>query len=128
VTKNLPDPEGPLSDILPSSTIEAASDAVLATSKQPEQARKSSKTGPYVTLTGVQQAQVARFALLHGNQAYSTKIKDSSVSTWKLKYVEEFGRKRGEFEENGDIIVHSIPQKKRRWPLLLGNKLDDRVK
>jgi len=31
-------------------------------------------------------------------------------------------------QENGDIIVHSIPQKKRGRPLLLGNELDDRVK
>jgi len=118
---NLPDPEGPLSGVLPSSTIKAANDAVLAASRQP-QPPKSSKRGPYVTLTGVQQAEVARFALAHGNQAaihryteeYSSKIKDSSVSTWKSKYVEEFSRKRdaGEFEENGDIVVHSIPQKK----------------
>ena len=89
-------------------------------------------------LTGVQQAQVARYGFSHGNQAairryndeYSTDIKDSSLSTWKSKYVEEFGRKQdvGEFEENGDIVVHSIPQKKRGRPLLLGNELDDRVK
>ena len=43
VAKNLPDPEGPLSDVLPSSTIKAANDAVLATSRQLEQAPKSSK-------------------------------------------------------------------------------------
>jgi len=34
--KNLPDPEGPLSDVLPSSTIKAANDAVLAVSQQPK--------------------------------------------------------------------------------------------
>ena len=139
MAKNLPDPEGPLSDVLPSSTIKAANDAVLATSRQLKQAPKSSKLkrGPYVTLTGVQ-AQVARYAFLHGNQAairryndeYSTDIKDSSLSTRKSKYVEEFSYKRDaeEFEENGDIVVHSIPQKKRGRPLLLGNELDDRVK
>jgi len=32
----LPDPEGPLSDVLPSSTIKGANDAVLAVSQQPE--------------------------------------------------------------------------------------------
>ena len=140
MAKNLPDPEGPLSDVLPSSTIKAANDAVMATSRQLEQAPKSSKLkrGPYLSLTGVQQTQVARYAFSHGNQAairryndeYSTDIKDSPLNTWKSKYVEEFGRKRdaGEFEENGDIVVHSIPQKKRGRPLLLGNELDDRVK
>ena len=54
MTKNLPDPDGPLSDVLPSFTIKAANDAVLAVSQQPKQARKSSKR---VTLTGVEQAQ-----------------------------------------------------------------------
>ena len=138
VGKNLPDPEGPLSNVLPSSTIKAANDAVLATSRQPERAPKGSKRGSYATLTGVQQAQVARYAFSYGNKAaihryseeYSTNIKDSSVSTWKSKYAKEFDRKRGagEVEQNGDIVVHSIPQKKRGRPLLLGDELDERVK
>jgi len=139
VAKSLPDPNGPLSSVMPSSTIKAANDAVLATqSRQTEGASKPSKRGPYVMLTGVQQAEVARYAFSHGNKAairrygeeYSTEIKDSSVSTWKSKYAEELDHKReaGEFEENGDVVVYSIPQKKRGRPLLLGNELDDRVK
>ena len=139
VAKSLPDPNGPLSSVMPSSTIKAANDAVLATqSRQTEGASKPSKRGPYVMLTGVQQAEVARYAFSHGNKAairrygeeYSTEIKDSSVGTWKSKYAEELDRKReaGEFEENGDVVVYSIPQKKRGRPLLLGNELDDRVK
>ena len=114
VTKNLPDLEGPLSDVLPSSTIKAANDAILAISKQRKpKARKSSKRGSYIILTGVQQTEVA---FSHGNQVairryseeYSTTIKDSCVSTWKSKYTEEFGCKQaaGEFEENGDILYH----------------------
>ena len=79
----------------------------------------------YVKLTGVQQAQIARYAFVHGNKEairYYTKqyncvpeIAESSVSTWKAKYTEEMKRKRkvGEFEPNGEVVVHSIPSKKR---------------
>ena len=36
VSKCLPDPEGPLSETLPSATIKAANEAVLAASEQPK--------------------------------------------------------------------------------------------
>ena len=36
VSKSLPDPEGPLSETLPSATIKAANEAVLAALKQPK--------------------------------------------------------------------------------------------
>ena len=36
VSKSLPDPEGPLSETLPSATIKAANEAVLAASEQPK--------------------------------------------------------------------------------------------
>ena len=75
------------------------------------------------------QAEVARYAVSHGNKAainryskeYSVKIKDSSVSTSKSKYVKEFDRKRkaGEFEGNEHVVAHSIPQKKRVGMCLL---------
>ena len=131
------DPEGQLSDELPST---AANDAVLAmtTARQSNGGPKPTKRGPYVILTRVQQAEEARFAILHGNKAgicryskeYSTEIKDRSVNTRKSKYVEEFDckRKGGVSEENEDVVVHSIPQKKRGRPLLLGHELDDRAK
>ena len=100
VPKRLPDPEGPLSQTLPSVTIKAANEAVLAATSKSAKERPS-KRGHYVKLTGVQQAQVARYALSHGNQAairryceeYSTELKESSVSTWKSKYVAELDRK-----------------------------------
>ena len=89
-------------------------------------------------LTGVQQAQIARYALSHGNQAaicryneeYSTEIRESSVSTWKSKYVTELDckQKAGDFEASGALVVDTLPLKKRGRPLLLGNELDDQVK
>ena len=137
ISKSLPDPEGPLSETLPSATIKAANEAVLAASKQPPN-KQLSKRGHYVKLTGVQQAQIARYALFHGNQAairryneeYSTEIKESSVSTWKSKYVNELDRKRkaGDFEASGEVVIDTLPLKKRGRPLLLGSELDDQVK
>ena len=41
VSKGLPDPEGPLSETLPSATIKAANEAVLAASKQPKVLRSN---------------------------------------------------------------------------------------
>ena len=89
-------------------------------------------------LTGVQQAQIARYALSHGNQAaircyceeYSTELRKSSVSTWKSKYVAELDRKQkaGDFEASGEVVVDTLPLKKRGRPLLLGSELDDRIK
>ena len=91
LAKNLLDPEGPLSDELPLSTIKAANDAVVAvtTARQSNEGPKPTKRGPYVIHIGIQQAEVARFAIKHGNKAaircyskeYSTEIKNSSVST-----------------------------------------------
>ena len=51
-------------------------------------------------LTGVQQAQIARYALSHGYQAairrhceeYCIEVRESSVSTWKSKYVAALDR------------------------------------
>ena len=52
--KRLPDPEGPLSETLPSASIKAANKAVLASSKQQEELpSKPRKRGLYVKLTGV---------------------------------------------------------------------------
>jgi len=88
--------QGPLFDELLSSTIKVDNDAVLvvATSRRSNGVPKPTKRGPRVTLTGVKQAEVERFAFLHGNKfaiclyskEYSSEIKDSSVSIWKSKY------------------------------------------
>ena len=58
------------------------------------------KRGSYVRLTPVQHVQIAEHALAFGNKAairryvreFQTEIKDSSVSTWKAKYVNEMKR------------------------------------
>ena len=60
----LPDADGPLSRLVPSSSILDANDAYIKTSS----AGQSSKWESYVKLTGVQQAQIAKYALFHGNK------------------------------------------------------------
>ena len=85
----------------------------------------------------MQQAEIAKYASLHGNKAairhfakvLGTEIKESSVCTWKSKYLTEIKRKvsLGETTEGG-VVVNSLPVKKRGRPLLLGDKLDSDVK
>ena len=131
----LPDPEGPLSQSIPPASIKDANEAYLIAAARSE----ANKHGSYVNLTGVQQAQIARFAFAHGNKEairYYTKqycvpeIAESSGSTWKAKYTEEMKRKwiAGEFEPNGEVVVHSIPSKKQGRPLLIGNELEEQLK
>ena len=94
-----------------------------------EAIQTSSKSrGSYSKFSPEQQAEIAHYATLHGNKAavhhYSrtlgTSIKESSVSTWKKKYLAEVKRRKS--------AVKSLPVKKRGRPLLLGTKLDDDVK
>ena len=60
----LPDPDGPLSRLVPSPSILDANDAYIKTSS----AGRFNKRGCYVKLTGVQQAQIAKYALFRGNK------------------------------------------------------------
>ena len=134
VAKKLPDPDGPLLKSIPPSSIQAANDAYIEASGHSQ----SSKRGSYVRLTGVQQAEISKYALAYGNKAaishYSKRfcvdIPKSSVSTWKAKYISELNRKRAieDFEPSGEILIQSLPSKKRGRPLLLGSELDEQVK
>ena len=119
--KRLPDPNGPLSSIIPAEE-----------SKRPR--------GLYLKLTPVQQAQIAKYALANGNKAailrytneFQTVIKMSSISTWKAKCVSEMKRLRkssgGSASRRGYVAVQSLPRLKRGRPLLLGEDLDCQVK
>ena len=54
-----------------------------------------------------------------------TEIKDSSVSTWKAKYVAEMKRLLKESgSKEKDVEVKSLPQLKRGRPPLLGEEID----
>ena len=60
------------------------------------------------------------------SKEFETDLKESTVRTWKKKYLAEVGLKKGAGEV--DINVTSLTVKKRGRPLLLGEKLDEQVK
>ena len=135
ISSKLPDPNGALSKEMPSMAIREANKSVEeATQAQNSKKRSREKYGRF---TSTQAAQVAKFAVEHGNQAairrYSEEfrlvIKDSTLSTWKSKYCDAIKecQKGGKYAESGEIVVTSLPSKKRGRPLLIGNDLDKQV-
>ena len=135
-TSKLPDPDEPLSQSVPPSSIRDANDTYIQVTSA--QSQRPSKRASYVKPTGVQQVQISKYALSHRNKEairrfskqYCVEICKSSVRIWRAKYVAELNRKRaiGNFEASGEIVVQSLPSKKRGRPLLLGCELDDQVK
>jgi len=135
ISSKLPDPNGPLSKEMPSAAIREANKSVEeATEMQKNKKRSREKYGRF---TPTQAAQVAKYAVEHGNQAaicrytkeFRVEIKDSTLSTWKSKYCDAIKdcQKEGKYTESGEIVVTSLPSKKRGRPLLVGDDLDKQV-
>lgn len=136
-SKSLPDPSGPLSSEVRPVAIESANRKVLdilsslkvTTSSVTSDESKVSR-GSYMKFTPQRKAQVAKYAIECGNrraiQRYSkefgVEIKESTVRSWKQKYIEE-RRKRSPSK-----VVEEILSCKRGYPLLLGEDLDVEVK
>ena len=133
----LPDADGPLSLSIPSPVIREVNKVLEATQSCFAVSKSAKLRGSYTKFTPAQQAEIAKYASLRGNKAairhfakvLGTEIKESSVCTWKSKYLTEIKRKvsLGETTEGG-VVVNSLPVKKRGRPLLLGDKLDSDVK
>ena len=125
----LPLPKGPLSAVISPAAIENVNKEVCKVDTS-----STSSRGAYAKLSSEQQATIAEYASLHGNDAAVRRfskelgmaIKESSVRTWKVKYQKELQRKRQAGET--DLSVKSLPSKKRGRPLLLGEKMDKEVK
>ena len=123
---SLPSPRGPLSCALTPATI---SDAVMDSSK----AQRSKPRGKYSKLTPEQQAQIGKYASMHGNAAALRRfskeldidLKESSVRTWRSKYMAEVALK---VQGEADTSVIRLTLKKMGRPLMLGEKLDGEVK
>ena len=127
---SLPDPNGPISQVVDPSTVRRCNESVKEITNT---AKPSKSRGNYTKMSPEQQAEIAQYAAQHGNNAavkyFSKKlgiqVKHSSVSTWKSKYLMEMKCKA----KNGELpVVKSLPMKKRGRPLLIGEKLDERVK
>ena len=63
------------------------------------------------------------------SKEFCTEIKESTLSTWKSKCLNEIKERHKEraYDKSGEIVVSSLPSKKRGRPLLLGDKLDKQV-
>ena len=112
----LPLPNGPLSEFVPSSSIEAANKEVESIVSQVEKSlsendtegngaaaseSKVMKRGPYVKFSQQAKVAVAKYASEHGVAAglrhYIKKfpeLKESTVRTWRNGYIAELQRKQ----------------------------------
>ena len=134
ISSKFPDPNRPLSNKMPSVAIREANKSVEQATKNGSKKRSREKYGSF---TSTQAAQVAKFAVDHGNQTailrhskeFHVEIKDSMLSTWKSKYCNAIKecQKEGKYAESGEIVVTSLPSKKRGRPLLIGKELDKQV-
>ena len=131
ISSKLPDPNGPLSETIPSQAIKEA-DEIVKQSTQNDSTKHN--RGTYLKFTPTQQAPAAKYAIKNGNQAairryskeFCTEIKQNTLSTWKSKYLNEIKEhhKARVYDKLGEIVVSSLLSKKRGRPLLLGDKLD----
>lgn len=111
----LPSPEGPLSKVVPSSTIVAANKKVTEAMAGDTRSRGGSSRGTYEKYTPTEKAKIANYAILHGTAAalrhFSKeypRLKWSTVNDWKvaaIKMVKDGGV--------DDIKVTEINSKKR---------------
>ena len=127
--KGLPHPSGPLSTVIPASSIAAANEKVK---KIVTTGENKNERGPYVKFSNEAKLVIARYAAENGIAASLRHfascfpdLKESSVRTWRNLYQTELSRKR-KVKDASDIL--ELPQKKKGRPLLLGDKLDDQVK
>ena len=116
---------------LPSSVISAANKDIIESSKK----ENSTKTkGPYAKFTPEFKAKIAKYAIENGNCAAARKfsapldkpINESSVHSWIVAYKKYLRRKRRIGEALPDVQV--LPECKKGRPLLLGEKLDWKLK
>ena len=125
----LPDPAGPLSSVMPSSSIQVANKAVkrvLDESSSSEASRPSH--GQYETFSPTEKASIAKYAREVGVTKAIRKLeknypgrqlKESTVRTWV---------KRLNIESHHESNVVKLDNKRRGRPLLLGKDLDEQVK
>ena len=126
---NLPDPNGLLSRVIPSSMIAAVNEKVCAIDKMPAAASRV----PYLHLTGAQKYQVGTRATEFGTtntlRYYarhfpSIPLKESSVQRFKSQYLNLLSSENKLGECSHDDGVCELPNKKMERPLLIGDEAD----
>ena len=133
---SLPKPDGPLSKAVPSSSIVAANKEVKEVLEKPEEkdTLTPSKRGTYESFTPEEKARIGKRAAEHGVTATvrhfsrvftNRSLKESTVRTWKMKYLQEVAARR---RANEDTSVKELVNKKTGRPLMLGEDLDKQVR
>ena len=138
---NLPEPNGPLSKVIPSPAISAANKKVSATNN----AKMSATRGAYLHFTGAQKYQVGKRAAEFGSTStlrYYARhypdlpLKETSMRHFKNQYLEDLKSKNPDDSKNcsdeseGDDdkeTVPELPNKKMGRPLLIGEQADRQV-
>lgn len=133
-TDVLPSPEGPLKEIIPSSTIASINKDVGK-----ELMKEASKErGPYSKLTPSQKALIGKRAAIYGVTAsmryFRAKypdldLKETSVRRFKNSYNGEMRKqKRRREPETVDIEIEELPAKRRGRPTLLFEDMEVQLK
>ena len=131
--EDLPDPQGTLSKLIPSSSIAAANSKVQIVLESGTFPSGGKKRGPYVTYTPEQKALIGKRAaecgvvstIRHYAQEFP-KLRESTVRDWRNAYSLELKKKRKAGIVDA-INIDVLPGKKRGRPLLLGEELDRQV-
>ena len=124
----LPNPDGPLSDRVPSAAISSANnevkDLVNATSSD------SRKRGAYQNYTDEERARIGKRAaefgvtntLRHFSKQFTDRpLKESTVRTWMMNYKKELANR---VKVGGSLTIEKLETKKRGHPYLLGEEMD----
>ena len=123
---NLPDPSGPLSKVIPSSTIAKVNEKVSSVIEKPAAASR----GPYFHVTAAQRYQIgkraAEFGVTNALQYYaknfpSLRLKETSVRRFKNLY--QCGLKDKKWDDSSND-VRELPNKKMGRLLLIGEEAD----
>ena len=127
----LPDPSGPLTKSVPSTSIAAANLNVRSIIES----QNKQKRGNYGKFTPEQKAMIGKRAAEHGVVAavrYYIKqfpnLKENTVRDWRNAYRLELKKRVRKRSEGAAIDITELPQKKRGRPLLLGEELDKQVR
>ena len=133
----LPDPQEPLSRVVPSSRIEAVNKVVKPIVEEAMKAEAKGNSlgsrGKYEIFSADEKAMIGKRAAEHGvlstirhfSKVYPNRdLKESTVRGWKNRYINEIAQLK---KAGKDVVVRELVDKKRGRPLLLGKELDAEV-
>ena len=133
----LPKPQGPLSKVMPSSSIAAVNEEVkrVLEKKSDPGGNPATKRSPYQHFTPEEKLLIGKRAAECGvtssiryfsgvSQFRGRQLKESSVRGWKTTYLKEISARK---RIGMDLNIARLPNKKTGRPLLLGKDLDRQV-